>query len=187
MFGKRVTDIVRKLTRPSMVKTTNADRRRDRPADRPGRDVEPHGKSLLAAPDAAASGTGRTRSPGRRKEAARATTLSPARTPLPISTASPSTIPGFTLPLFDLAVAHDIEPRRVPVALERGRRHANAIAAGELDLTRGEGADMGVADVFERNSTLPVRLALSTSWSTRRTCLSPRLRRPAVSVSPACR
>ncbi len=54
----------------------------------------------------------------------------------------------------DLAVAHDIETRLVAVPLQGGRGDANAIATGEFDLARGEGADMGVRNVLERDPDL---------------------------------
>ena len=47
-------------------------------------------------------------------------------------------------PLLDLPVAHDVEARRIALALQRGRRRADAVATRELDFARGEGADMGV-------------------------------------------
>ena len=55
------------------------------------------------------------------------------------------------LPNLDLAVAHDIEARLVAVPLQCGRRNANPVATGELDLARSEGADMGARNVLERD------------------------------------
>ena len=95
MLGNRVIDIVRKLTRPSSISTAKATiagigLRIDQ-AETLRRIAE------LLASVRRSSSIGRTRSPGRRNAAARATRVSPAATPLRISTSSPSTMPGVTL------------------------------------------------------------------------------------------
>ena len=58
------------------------------------------------------------------------------------------------MPHLDLAVAHDIETRLVAVPLQGGRGDADAVATGEFDLARGEGADMGVRNVLKRDPDL---------------------------------
>src|SRR5271166_4485365 len=154
MFGKRVTDIVRKLTRPRIIKTANATaagmgRRIDQ-----AETLSRMGMSLLAA-------RGRRRFGNRPHPVARPQERGGARhDALARVDAAPDLDQiavddaRLHLPLFDLAVAHDVEPRRIALALERGRRRADAVAAGELDLARGEGADMGVSDVLERDPDL---------------------------------
>ena len=145
--------------RPEADEAENRSRPRTPPTAGIGRRIDQAetlrrmGNRLLAA-GRGASGIGRTRSPGRKNAAARATTLSPAATPLSISTVSPSTMPGVTRRSSTLSVAHDIEARRIALALQRRRRGADAVAPRELDLARGEGADMGVRHVGERDAHL---------------------------------
>ena len=96
----------------------------------------------------------RTRSPGRRNAPARATMLSPSATPSLISTASPSTMPGVTRRSSTRPSRTTSRRAVVAVAPQRRGGRADAVAAREFDLARGEGADTGVRNVVERDSHL---------------------------------
>src|SRR5208337_2126279 len=136
MFGKRVIDIVRKLMTPRIVSTANATtagmgRRIDQ-----AETLSRMGKSLLAARRRRSFGN-RTHAVawpqergGARNDALAGVDAAPDLDQIAVDDAR------LHLPLFDLAVVHDVEPRRIALALERGRRRADAVAAGQLDLAR---------------------------------------------------
>ena len=96
MLGKRVIDIVAEADDAEDGEDGERHHRGNWAADRPGRDVETHWIRLPSRRPRSVSGVGRTRSPGLKKAAERATMLSPSATPPLISTVSPSTMPGVT-------------------------------------------------------------------------------------------
>src|SRR5208282_1876645 len=152
MLGKRVIDIVRKLTRPRIVNTANATtagmgRRIDQ-----AETLSRMGNRLLAArrrfghrPHAIA----RTQERG----GARNDTLARGDAALDLHRLALEDA-ELHPPLFDLPIAHDVEARRIALTLQRRRGSADAVATREHDFARGEGADMGVRDIVERDSDL---------------------------------
>ncbi len=157
MFGKRVIDIVRKLTRPSTVKTT-----KPTIAGIGLRMDQAETLRRMAGPQlpVAASAIGRTRSWGRKKAAARATTLSPSARPSRISTASPSTMPGVTLRSSMTLSLTTIRCALSPSTLSGRGRNRDAVALDEIDFAGGEGADARAARVDERDANLAGAAAL---------------------------
>ena len=113
--------------------------------------------------------SGRTRSPARRKAAARSTTLSPSATPAWISTQPPSVTPAFTCRTSTL-------PSRTTSRRASSPSRSNAVAGTPTPSRRASSTwPEAKAPIWawltspSAIRTLPVRLALSTSWLTRRT------------------
>ncbi len=98
--------------------------------------------------------------------------LSPSARPCLISTASPLTMPGVTRRSSTLPSWTTSRRAKSPSRVERRRGSARAVPAREFDLARGEGADMGVADVLERDphlagSARPVDLLVDKAHAAR--------------------
>src|SRR5271155_452693 len=152
MLGKRVTDIVRKLMRPKIISTPNATaagmgRRIDQ-----AETLSRMAKTLLAARRRFGDRTHPVAWP-QEGGGARHDALARGDAALDLDRIAVDDS-RLHLPLLDLAVTHHVQAGLFALAPQRGRRRAGAGAAGELDLARGERADMGVADVVERDPDL---------------------------------
>src|SRR5271154_5583200 len=129
MFGKRVTDIVRKLMRPRINSTPNATaagmgRRIDQ-----AETLSRMAKCLLAARRRRRFGD-RTHAVAWPQEGGGARHDALARRDAALDLDRIAVHDSrLDLPLLDLAVAYDIEARRIALALKRGRRRADAVAA----------------------------------------------------------
>ena len=165
MLGNRVTAIWRKLTMPSSVRIDEDDGGGDRPADRPGGNIEPHG----AAPSARGGNGAHAVAGAQERGGARDDRLARIDAAGDLERVALGDAER-DAPLLDDSVAHHQRPRARRVARHRARRHADAPAARERDLGRGEAADMGAARPRRSATrTLPVRLDLSTSAPISRT------------------